>query len=560
MEKIVSREHLIDYAERVHHTPRLIHLMETVSQTLNQWHGYPYKIINPRERGYIDQAVGFKDLPDDFFVDLFEVQEKYTDRLHEGPTKNALLNTCLTRENFWVFREAMRFEYGEYDALTPIKSLVRMGLYKPSLVLHFPHASVDDPTMLAYTPSHEYGKRDRQVRIKVGKYLTQYYSDVLTPEQIRAFANGMKNMEVKWATDRDGFRYVYQYGPGSCMSGKCFDNIYGDYHPVDVYDSGEFKLAYIEPVERHILARGFVHEPSKTWVRVYGDEGQTLADHFEGQGYTKADSWAGAKLLHITDDDDRVVMPYLDGDDKGVIARNGFFYVTEFRGKADYWCDFTDGVIEHDDNSEPCGDCGDSCDPDDMYWSEYHERSIGSCCIDNYRGDVVYNSRGRTTWVHEDDCIYCDSNDTYYVESIASEFDIVQATDGSWYCMEDVVETYDGQYAHESDVIHIGQGQYAVANEVDGSLIVQFDGAEPIHVWHEDFMDGDIQEMYENDPRVTTDSGVSVGLRFRTVNEIILSLGIEYATNQLHRAGFSFGEYVVRWRHERLNQLYSAAA
>lgn len=555
MEKITSREQLIDYGER-HGYGCLVFAQEGNSELFKHFGRYTCSLVDPWAKNIYERHEDFTDLPQEFFVNCDGVNSSYilAPNITDPNIAWAIRNTCINRENFWAFREAARFLVGDYKPLDCIKTLSRIDKLKTELILHFPHASVEDPTMLAYTPSHDYGKRDRQVRIKVGKYLTKYYSDVLTSEQIRAFANGMKGFEVKWADDEEGFRYVYEYGPSSCMSGKEFDNIYGDYHPVDVYASGEFKLAYIEVGHKNILARGFVHEPTKTWVRVYGAEADSLAEYLNEQGYTKAGSWVGAKIKYIEDNEYQVVLPYIDGDVRGVRRSGAHWVIVD--SNYQYWCDFTDGVVA-DEGTAECQDCGDRHNADDMYYSSYHDRHIGPCCIDNYR-EAYYRGSGHPTYIHNDDCIYCESDGTWYEYHYAvNDKNLVQVPNGEWYSMDDCVEGVDGEWIHESEALLVNEDEYRYVNKFrfDSGLVVQYDGSVPIKLWYVDHLPSDIQELYDEDPRVTAENGVEMGLRFRTINELLMALGPEIANRQLDQVGMRLGEWVLINRLKTLNKL-----
>jgi hypothetical protein len=557
MEKITSREQLIDYGER-HGYGCLVYQSENNSGLFKSMGRCINTAVEPFMASIYARHDDFKDLPEEFFVDCDKVNHTYIASVPSIDVNIAwaIRNTCINRENFWAFREAVRFVTGDYTPLACIKALSAAGKLKNELLLHFPHASVEDPTMLAYTPSHEYGLRDRQVRIKVGKYLTKYYNDVLTSEQIRAFANGMKGFALKWATDAEEFRYVYEYGPNSCMSGSDFDDIYGDYRPTDVYDTGEFKLAYIEVEHRTILARGFVHEPTKRWVRVYGDEADSLADQLNEMGYTKASSWAGAKLKYIVDDEGQIILPYIDGDARGVTMRNGQWVIVE--NGCDYYCDFTSGVASREDQSE-CQDCGDHHHNDDMYYSDYHDRHIGPCCIENYREAYHRSGRQYTSYIHEDECIYCESDDNWYEYNYAVEYmNLVQVSGGEWYSLNDCYETVDGEWEHESDVVNVGdesEDVYFANYHLHTGLVVQYDGATPIKLWHMDHMPEDIHDLYTEDPRITAENGTEMGLRFRTANELLMALGAEHAEKQLRQVGMKLGIYHLETRLKTLNTL-----
>ena len=557
MEKITSREHLIDYGESRGHKS-LVFLSVPQVHCINHLNNHVHLLVSPHKKFYHDGHEDFSNLPEGFFADCMSVAERLI-KIENKLVHTALINTCITRENFWVFREAFRFVTGDYEVLPLMKTMANITALKPELALHFPHASVEDPTMLAYTPNHEYGKRDRQVRIKVGKYLQKYYSDILSSEQIRAFANGMKGYEVKWATDSDGFRYVYKHGPSSCMSGGVdnFDQIDGDYHPVDVYDTGEFRLAYIEPIKRKIVARAFVHEPSKRWVRAYGDEGTALAEWLTENGYAKDSTWEGCKIKSIEDDNGNWVLPYIDGDARGVRSAPGGKWEIVSSRPYEAWCDFTSGVLSDYDRIT-CDCCGSTVDEDDSYWSEYHEIRIGECCI----GDYTYAYyRGGQTYVRNEDCIYNNSDDERYeYEFAVNRVGLMQDYQGAWYHPDDLVQDITGEWLYSDSAVYVGvdsndDAAYVLRGDYDAALVVQYDGAQPIAIWHNQFMPDEIRELYDQDPRITTDNGIEIGLRFRSVDEILLAMGSEYTYNQLYKVGMRVPQYALNYRLEKLTKI-----
>lgn len=379
----------------------------------------------------------------------------------------------VTAENYWILREAARFEFGIYRKRMPAH-FERLRELRRDLWWHFLHVSVEDPSMVAYTPSHEYGKRDRQVRVKVGKYLTQFYSEHLSPEGIRAVANMCKPHEVKFAVTRREIADVYIHGPHSCMSG----DEWGHLHPAMVYE-GEFRLAYLETGEQ-IVARGFVHDPSQTWVRMYGDEGQTLADALTSMGFTRANRWPnGAKLKRIEDGRGRVFMPYIDGGTQSVLACGSHFEIHE---DGNYHCTNTSGYIDED--QDECENCGEHYNAEeDGTYSEHHGLRICPSCMDN---EFTHARTGRHyhDWVRNDDVVEVDGE--YYLNDpeVFAEFDIVECTvSGGYYHIDDMVLTVHDEWVHHTYAVTVGQDEYdetkyAAIGDIDLDYAVYFDPQE----------------------------------------------------------------------------------
>lgn len=205
----------------------------------------------------------------------------------------------------WRAREAKRFERGTYQALP---------WELPKILDHFAHVSVDNGAMVAYTPDDEKGQVDRQVRIKPGRYLKKFYPH-LTSDEIRALAVLVdKACEVKFAVSGDDIEHVYLNGPNSCMA-HGLDHYDSETHPVRVYGNSDLQLAYLASVsleheDFRASSRALVWPAKMIYGRIYGDE-QRMSAALEAIGYSSG-TFKGAKLTRIVEDDERLVMPYVD--------------------------------------------------------------------------------------------------------------------------------------------------------------------------------------------------------------------------------------------------------
>jgi len=95
----------------------------------------------------------------DFFVRRFNLRLSS----HDYDRATDVLDTIALR--FWHIRAHARF-YGANKCYEPIQ----VDGFTDRFPLHFLHISTDNPGMVAYTPDDQYGKADRQVRQKFGKY------------------------------------------------------------------------------------------------------------------------------------------------------------------------------------------------------------------------------------------------------------------------------------------------------------------------------------------------------------------------------------------------------
>lgn len=343
-------------------------------------------------------------------------------RLYGGPDETAFPKGCddlrWSDDTFWVVRESLRFAQGRKQP----RFYRLAGRHHPELWWHFPSVAITDPTKVAFTPSHEYGKRDRRVVMAVGRYLTKFYSDVFTEGQIRDLANAEKGYEVQWADTAEDMVWVYENGPDSCMVSG-FDTCT---HPVATYASGEFRLAWFK-LGDIAIARALVHEPSKKWVRAYGNEADALIYALEELGYDKADGWGGAKLKRIFERGEPV-LPYLDGEDNYVYDDGEFFVVCGDEAEADYQCDCTNGRGEYVGGVE-CSYCGGRIRNDGYTNTEDGGQACDECWYNH--GTVAQGRWGSEYVMHiedDDNYAYCEDDCRWYRDDdrVLAEYNIVR--------------------------------------------------------------------------------------------------------------------------------------
>jgi len=188
----------------------------------------------------------------------------------------------------WHERERNRFKTGEY------KPVIWTGeSWWKEIDGHFAHIGVKDPTRIAFTPDAEKGAADRQTAMLPGKYLQQFFGDVLTAEQVRTFAmkhnTTFEDTELKFATTVDEIERVYKPKLGSCFASSTKANLYG---------SGDFAVAYIEKGKK-ITARSVCVPERKVFVYPYGDVNR-LTELLTKAGYRRSDrgeDYCGLRLL-----------------------------------------------------------------------------------------------------------------------------------------------------------------------------------------------------------------------------------------------------------------------
>jgi len=284
----------------------------------------------------------------------------------------------------WRMREQWRFDNGDYAAVPDLG----LGLEFPAD--HYLHLSVTktETDYVAYTPSEEYGKRDRQVRIKIGKYLKKTFPHLTDSDVQRARERMLSTLEranakpeLKFASDRQTISDIfetemyarYSYST-SCMFNKFTHRTVRPYH---VYaDSPDVAVAYVVD-KGEIVARSVVSTKDRAWIRAYsvrsGDA--TLCDMLINMladaGYSPEGSLEGNRLTNLGEN----CVPYLDGGDHGIReSRCGKWWIVCEDGEGEYIANQTDGTAE---GTEPrCERCGH--DEDDC------QCTYCSCCEESY--------------------------------------------------------------------------------------------------------------------------------------------------------------------------------
>jgi hypothetical protein len=228
-------------------------------------------------------------------------------------------------QRWWVERETARKYLGVYPEPTEVMRVVSDTF---CLGAHFIHISRDDPSMVAYTPSMEYGLADRQVKMSFGKLLRKMLLLATDTHIQRLEASHRSEMDPTFLVARttDEIEHVYRNmaGDGGCMRHDAdYFGIPENTHPSHVYSYAGVAVAYTE-VDGRIISRSVIYDnpddpKDKRYVRIYGDG--ALKRKLELAGY-KLGSLLGAKLraMHLPTlnpegnwSRDKFIVPYLDG-------------------------------------------------------------------------------------------------------------------------------------------------------------------------------------------------------------------------------------------------------
>lgn len=392
--------------------------------------------------------------------------------------------------SMWRAREAHKLLTEEYEPVPWLKCAWfcdKADVYRD----HMPRRSVKDPTKVAFTEDDTKGAADRQTLIKPGKFLTKFYSDVLTPEEIADLANryvaSAEPGRLCFASTPDDIEAVYLNGPSSCMSHPA-DDYSSPFHPTRVYGAGDLAIAHIRRGEE-VTARAICWPEKKVYGRVYGDKVR-LVTALADAGFVEAlhHEFSGARLIRHETDDGRFVLPYVDGPVSSV-NDDGDYLVLHHYGDID--AQSTDGLS--DDTRPTCDCCGDHYDEGTGsevggdYWCEdcvcsratYSEREGEYVSENNVTGlaDGSYVS----DWYFEEYGYQCGGNGNFYIREEYPPVTLADGTEWSPGYFEDhgficavTGEAYDlddGIDHPELGMIHVGTDEAIAlqAAEADAS-------------------------------------------------------------------------------------------
>lgn len=248
-------------------------------------------------------------------------------------------------ENLWIIREYVRMVSGVYRPVEIYQENTNLGDYIGANRF-FMHQSLSDPKLIAYTPDEEYGKLDRQVQSKLGKFLTKYaksHFNGLSGDTIRELASkyaaARKPFELRLAAGEAEIERVYrECATQSCMSKETTfwahlveASTHRKVHPTFVYDHPSISLAYVINAEDRIVSRTLINNVTRKWIRIYGDTEAMLHLLRTEMGITSQGTMEGVSLKKITLTNGRILCPYIDGnvqrvtpdDDVLKVVRNG---------------------------------------------------------------------------------------------------------------------------------------------------------------------------------------------------------------------------------------------
>ena len=335
----------------------------------------------------------------------------------------------------------------------------------PELLLRT-HAVHFDPAhagMVAFYASEAALLEGKRTFMRPGRYLEKFWGPkgmlpVLSAEQVtsmtREFIDNFAFPELKFVSDPDGWEYVYENGPKSCMkynreSRYLHEGLCGANHPVRVYahPDSDLALAYIEK-KGQIVARTIVNRAEGSYLRIYAYDGFSRREMErlleEVQYGQNNECLADQPLVLRWYDDGRLIVPCLEGScqyvkiegDRLVISRDGY-EAQNFDGLVEVpemvWA-YVDETDEQEQLIEE-----DVIEVNDEYYTKHALRCRGfvQCDSCGHWGLSEFKVQYRGAPVCRHHVVECD----YSGETILS----------AW----TVSTTYDGQHVNDGIVVPI---------------------------------------------------------------------------------------------------------
>lgn len=341
------------------------------------------------------------------------------------------------------------------------------------MAMHWPHVSTCGK-LVAFTPSPEYGERDRQQTTTVGKYLRKFFTTSAIPDHVlRDLGNLIVRDTMTLTTDPAEWYRVLCEGPVSCMSLVTGSgNTYGftaaqrkgvwpdmESHPYRVYDPAlGWAMAVRYDSKGVPLGRAMVYKGAY-WVRSFKradnwPDGYSYSDDIletwlkETVGARKCSGWSSASaVIKVIADEDCIVAPYIDGEDT-CVDEIGYIGSSEEMDGAYWECQSARGFSGSTSYTryQECSRCGRRHPEDEdrgIYLGEDGDGGwVGPCCEHDHYVAV----RGRYDWyyVHQRDALVTVEG-THYEDDrhVIRRFNLILINMG----------LRDGEYAESEDSV-----------------------------------------------------------------------------------------------------------
>jgi hypothetical protein len=538
-------------------TLRVLNLMATTSEKDTQrianycYLKHKERLLKTTGRAQVEEALAKRDYQKQYaslslalqeFIKLRANQNKYREGNAGMEALVKLYSERIQKEHylFEVFAERhgvlkllKTYQHHKQNRVTPIwhDSLwFSESIYNNYHLLQVSSTSGD--TMVSFLPNITKLDRDKAdpniygqvdplyTKTTPGRYLTKFFSDILTQEQIKDWANKQvgnadytlnildndayegteEELQQEWYDLYKTIRVDY-----SCMRGSEGPRAYGK-------KGNHLGLAYLSDAAGKKAVRTIVYKsnpegPLDLYVRAFPNTSVEVANiylsneqssnFFEARGFQYGGNLEGVRLALLEGSSGLLLCPYIDGDTQHVSIRSEYLLITSY---GEYLATNTDGYIEND--QVICEDCGDPTSEDNITY--VGDSPICDHCLSRH---YVWVERLQEH-IHDGDAVLCSSDDEYYhINEVGQDIFLCEET-GNYYLLDDLSYTSRGyvsihhavdiyipdpegnDYAHEDDVV-------TITNRVTGEeRVYHEDSADDIQDW-ENECNADLEEETE---------------------------------------------------------------
>ena len=303
----------------------------------------------------------------------------------------------LSREQIvgYQCREHARFAAKQYFYIKALSEPDVLNLYNKFRETHWAHVSIKRAPQIAFTPTEFDGVKDRQVSLKLGRYLTRFMPELGEARILELVQQHNAQFDIRAthiAKTPRTISTVYQRGVNSCMAHSHYHYL-PDYNPTAVYGAGDIGVFFMwdkSNKRRRITGRVLVHLERKAYGRIYGDD-QRMEVALAKAGYhpDEGDEFQDARIIDVKHDGIQVC-PYFDnGYQLAKCYETGQLFMTTGSNSSDKYtvsemwdADQTNGLAE-ENGMTSCYECGGDVHEDELYYA-YDDGYCESCYTDRF--------------------------------------------------------------------------------------------------------------------------------------------------------------------------------
>ena len=519
-----------EVVERYIYTPHFDSQLLIIDRPTADYHstGYPIIDINPKQRTEPHNRHPVWAVPEAIvYRPVAKGGYSINTQLHKTHAAISAQDFEATGYSLADMRSIARFKVGVWEPL-PKPLMWLYGIIPVNLYLHI---SLSDPSRVAYCKLN--GGYDTEIVTTLGKFLRKFSEVKMTDRELQEISEDFATLQrgseeehseacktledkVHKGTSQAEFKAAYCTGIDSCMQGHKLAGNVSNYHPAEVYASGDFAIFTMKDDDGTVQARAVACTKNMAFWTVYpkngegnpcNEQGHQLKQYLLHAGFSRTTEWArGATLLALETSNGHgsfYSMPYIDQTNQIFKVSHSSYgnplrFIIEGYDTANIqegehamtYCDGSDGYIDEEEEYNflrtPEGDAPPkSSGEDDSHWCEFCESRVDEdnlnmtpdntyLCDSCYSEQYVYseNSQGdilrdeavyvdsENDWYHQDDATrITNPNDSCYEEYLPSET-TCEDRFGDTISETEAVIGLDEETYHNSEVISMFDGEY----------------------------------------------------------------------------------------------------